>query len=58
MLPYRLLLCGLSVHNLGGQPLDISLAIFDFSVVRVGLVVGVVGVQRILSVSDMVDSVG
>jgi len=58
MLPDRLLLCGLSVRDLGGQPLAISLAVFDFSVVGVGLVVGVVGVWRILSVSNMVDSVG
>jgi hypothetical protein len=37
--------------------LAISLAVFDFSVVGVGLIVGVVRVWRVLGVSNEVDGV-
>ena len=36
--------------------MTISLVLFNFSVIGIGLIVGVVGVWCVLSVSDMIDS--
>ena len=36
----------------------ISLVVFDFSIIGIGLIAGVVGVRRVLSVSDMIDGDG
>ena len=48
---------GLPVRDLLGQPLAISLAVFNLSVVGIQLVLGVVGVRRVLSVVDEVDGI-
>jgi hypothetical protein len=43
------------MHDLSGWPLPISLVVIDLSIIHIGLVAGVVGIQCVLGIADIVD---